>query len=173
MNSSRSMEAKTSAWTRSFNVAVRRPGNLARDAWMRRASETPRSNSVAKRTSFADLETGLDRFVKLGSNRDLVGRGALERQRAAGLERRMVTLKVDSKDADAYMNEGVYASGGGPLVGRVTSGACSHTLGHSISMACVGMEHSRPGTALEIPLLDEALRSFVARREGEIPAKFT
>ena len=58
-------------------------------------------------------------------------------------------------------------------MGRVTSGACSHTLGHSISMACVGMEHSRPGTALEIPLLDEALRSFVRRREREIPAKLT
>ena len=101
------------------------------------------------------LEAGLDRFVKLDGNRDFVGRAALERQRAAGLERRLVTLKVDTKDADAWMNEGVYASGGGPLVGRVTSGAYSHTLGHSLSMAYLGIEHSRPGTALEIPLLGE------------------
>ena len=116
------------------------------------------------------LEAGLDRFLKLDGNRDFVGRAALERQRAAGLERRMVTLEVDTKDADAYMNEGVYASGGGPLVGRVTSGAYSHTLGHSISMAYVGIEHSRPGTELEIPLLGERRPATVIEDSPYDPA---
>ena len=116
------------------------------------------------------LEAGLDRFLKLDGNRDFVGRAALERQRAAGLERRMVTLEVDTRDADAYMNEGVYASGGGPLVGRVTSGAYSHTLGHSISMAYVGIEHRRPGTELEIPLLGERRRATVIEDSPYDPA---
>ena len=116
------------------------------------------------------LEAGLDRFVKLDGNRDFVGRAALERQRATGLERRMVTLKVDTADADAYMNEGVYASGGGPPVGRVTSGAWSHTLGHSISMAYVGTEHSRPGTELEIPLLGERRPATVIEDSPYDPA---
>ena len=106
-------------------------------------------------TEHSALEAGLERFVKLDGNRDFIGRAALERQRTAGLERRLVTLKVDTQDADAYLNEGVYASGGGPLVGRVSSGAHSHTFGHCISLAYVGIEHSRPGTTLEIPLLGE------------------
>ena len=120
--------------------------------------------------STARSRPGLDRFVKLDGNRDFVGRAALERQRAAGLERRMVTLKVDTVDADAYMNEGVYASGCGPPVGRVTSGAYSHTLGHSISMAYVGTEHSRPGTELEIPLLGERRPATVIEDSPYDPA---
>ena len=98
------------------------------------------------------LEAGLQRFIKFGKG-DFLGREALARQREAGLARRMVTLRVQTTDADAYMNEGVYDNG--TLVGRVTSGAHSHTLGHCISMAYLDVDHSQPGTELEIPLLGE------------------
>lgn len=63
----------------------------------------------------------------------------------------MVTLRVETTDADAYMNEGVYR--GDKLVGRVTSGAHSHHFGHCISMAYLHIDSSQPGTELEIPLL--------------------
>ena len=66
--------------------------------------------------------------------------------------------KVPGNDEAGYQSHhGPQArhGGGGPPVGRVTSGAWSHTLGHSVSMAYVGTEHSRPGTELEIPLLGE------------------
>ena len=114
------------------------------------------------------LEAGLDRFVKLDEDRDFVGRAALERQRAAGLERRMVTLKVETLDADAWMNEGVYRDG--RLVGRVTSGGHSHHLGHCISMAYLHADHCRPGTELEIPLLGERRAATVIEDSPYDPA---
>ena len=103
-------------------------------------------------------ESGLDRFIKL-DNRDFVGREALERQREQGLEIELVTLKVETVDADAYMNEGVYRDGN--LVGRVTSGAYAHHSGHTISLAYIDVEHSSIGVELEIPLLGQMRKATV------------
>ena len=114
------------------------------------------------------LEAGLERFVAL-DDRDFVGRAALESQRAAGLERRMVTLAVKTLDADAGMNEGVYGPQG-RLVGRVSSGAHSHTLGYCISMAYLDADHCRPGTELEIPLLGERRAATVIEDSPYDPA---
>ena len=107
---------------------------------------------------YTALESGLDRFVKFDKD-DFTGRAALEKQKAEGLQRRMVTLKVETVDADAFMNEGVYR--GSALVGRVTSGAHSHHFGHCISMAYLDIDHSAEGTELEIPLLGERRRATV------------
>ncbi len=104
------------------------------------------------------LESGLDRFVKLDKG-DFRGRDALVNQQANGLEQRMVTLKVETVDADAFMNEAVFK--GGKLVGRVTSGATSHNFGACLSMAYLDVEHAAVGTELEIPLLGERRRATV------------
>ena len=112
-------------------------------------------------------ESGLDRFIKL-DNRDFVGREALERQREAGLEIEMVALKVDTVDADAYMNEAVYSDG--KLVGRVTAGAYSHGRGHTISMAYLDVEYGAVGTELEIPLLGEPRKATVIEDSPYDPA---
>ena len=107
---------------------------------------------------YTALESGLDRFLRFDKE-DFIGKAALEAQQKAGLERRMVTLKVETVDADAFMNEGVYSNGA--LVGRVTSGAHSHHFGHCISMAYLQAEHAAEGTELEIPLLGERRRATV------------
>ena len=97
------------------------------------------------------LESGLDRFVKFDKE-DFVGRDALLTQQQNGLTRRMVTLQVETVDADAFMNEAVYRDG--DLVGRVTSGATSHHVGQCLSMAYLGIDHCEVGTELKIKLLD-------------------
>ncbi len=102
---------------------------------------------------YTALEAGLDRFVRFDKENGFIGRDALLKQREQGLSQKMVTLKVDTTDADAYMNEGVYKND--KLVGRITSGAHSHHFGHCISMAYLDMEYAAPGTELEIPLLGE------------------
>ena len=82
---------------------------------------------------------------------DFIGRKAIESQKSSGLERKLVTLKVDSVDANAYMNEGVYCDG--KLAGRVSSGGHSYHFDHGLSMAYLRIEHAEPGTRLEIPIL--------------------
>ncbi len=104
------------------------------------------------------LETGLEKFVKFDKE-EFVGRDALLSQQQNGLTKRMVTLRVETVDADAYMNEAVYADG--KLVGRITSGATSHHVGGCLSMAYLDIDYTKPGTALEVPLLDNRCAAVV------------
>ena len=104
------------------------------------------------------LESGLDRFLKFDKE-DFIGRDALLRQKQQGLGRRLVTLKVETVDADAYLNENVYSNGA--LVGRVTSGAYSHHFGHCLSMAYLEIDHALEGRELEVAVLGERRRATV------------
>jgi dimethylglycine dehydrogenase len=104
------------------------------------------------------LESGLDRFLKFDKE-GFIGRDALLRQKQQGLGRRLVTLKVETVDADAYSNENVYSNGA--LVGRVTSGAHSHHFGHCLSMAYLDIDHALEGRELEVAVLGERRRATV------------
>ncbi len=96
----------------------------------------------------AALESGLERFVCLDKDWDFIGRKAIEAQKSKGLGKKLVTLKVQTTDASAYMNEGVYYAG--RLVGRVSPGTHSYHFGHAVSMAYLERDYSGPGTRLEI-----------------------
>ena len=104
------------------------------------------------------LEAGLDRFIKWDKG-DFIGRSALEAQREKGLEKKLVTLQVETVDADAWMNEAVYQDG--RLVGRITSGATSHNIGQCLSMAYVQIDCAAPGTELEVQVLERRLPARV------------
>ncbi len=101
---------------------------------------------------YTALESGLDRFLHFDKEA-FIGCAALLQQKKEGIRQRLVTLRVETVDADAYMNEGVYKNGS--LVGRVTSGAHSHHFGHCIAMAYLDIDYSAEGTELEIPILGE------------------
>ena len=97
------------------------------------------------------LESGLDRFIKF-DKADFTGKVALQKQKKEGLEKRLVTLQVETVDADAFMNESIYKAG--RLVGRITSGATSHVVGNCRSMAYLEIEQAEPGTTLEVQVLE-------------------
>ena len=119
---------------------------------------------------YSALEAGLDRFIRFDKNEDFIGRAFLEKQKAEGLARRLVPLRVETVDADAFMNEGVYRNG--RLVGRVTSGAHSHTLGHCVSMAYLESGEAVVGQELEIPLLGERRKATVLSESPYDPKNF-
>jgi dimethylglycine dehydrogenase len=98
------------------------------------------------------LESGLDRFVRLDKG-DFAGRHALVEQRANGLARRLVTLKVETRAGNVIMNESVYRDG--TLVGRVASGGYSYHFGHDLALAFIRTELCAPGTELEVAVLGE------------------
>ncbi|MGE4647464.1 MAG: FAD-dependent oxidoreductase [Arenicellales bacterium] len=104
------------------------------------------------------LEAGLDRFIKWDKD-EFVGQQALLKQHAAGLKHKMVALKVETVDADAWMNESVFRDG--RLVGRITSGATSHNIGNCLSMAYVELDQATPGTPLEIQVLERRVPAVV------------
>jgi dimethylglycine dehydrogenase len=97
-------------------------------------------------------ESGLDRFIRLDKG-DFAGRDALVRQKEAGVARRSVTIALDTDGASSLAHEAVYHEG--RLVGRVTSGGYSYTLGHDLALALLPVGLGRPGTPLTVPILGE------------------
>ena len=69
---------------------------------------------------------------------DFNGRDALQRQRDAGLERRLVMFVLDDPEPYILGNEPVYRDG--EVVGRITSGFFGHTVGRSVGMGYVRVE---------------------------------
>ncbi|WP_236683204.1 glycine cleavage system aminomethyltransferase GcvT [Demequina sediminicola] len=97
------------------------------------------------------FEAGLGRIVNFGradgpARGDFVGRTALEERKAAGSETTLVGLRGEGRRAARAGYDVV--SEDGAVVGTVTSGVPSPTLGYPVAMAYVATEVSEPGTAL-------------------------
>ena len=96
---------------------------------------------------------GLGPVVSLAKESDFVGKEALAAVKAAGVGstvgQKLVGLKGSGRRA-ARAHYPVLKDG--TLVGEVTSGQPSPTLGYPVAMAYVAVEHSAPGTVLDIDL---------------------
>ena len=75
---------------------------------------------------------GLDRFVDYGKA-DFIGRKAALADRETKHEYQLVTLEIDSSDADAWGYEPIWCKG--KYAGYVTSGAYGYTVKKSLAMA--------------------------------------
>ncbi len=99
-----------------------------------------------------------------------VGRDALLRQRAQGIERKLVGFKVTGRGIARPGAEIV--DGAGRVLGRVTSGGVAPTIGGSIGIAYVPKDQSTPGTALHLRQRNKTLAievvkgPFYRRSEG-------
>ncbi len=78
------------------------------------------------------LEAGLQFAIAWHKSGGFVGREALERQRAAGVRRRLVALALEREDCMLYHNEPIWRDG--ELVGRVSSAMFGHTLGRPLGL---------------------------------------
>ncbi len=97
-------------------------------------------------------EAGLQRFLDY-DRPGFVGREAAIRDRDTPPRRRLVTLAVDSRDADAAGYEPICR--GTELVGFVTSGGYGHTVRSSLAMGYLDSSVTA-GTALTVTILGEA-----------------
>ena len=86
------------------------------------------------RPIYGPYEAGLGRFVHLDKP-GFIGKAAAAAEKASGGVRKLVTLAVDAKDADAIGDEPIWH--GDKVVGWVTSGGYGHTVGKSIALGYV------------------------------------
>jgi len=86
------------------------------------------------RPIYGAFEAGLDRFVDL-TKPAFVGRDAAAQEKAQGGARRLITLAIDARDADAIGDEPIWHRD--RVVGWVTSGGYGHTVQKSIAMGYV------------------------------------
>ncbi|MFE9554576.1 glycine cleavage system aminomethyltransferase GcvT [Streptomyces sp. NPDC006703] len=98
-------------------------------------------------TALTPFDAGLGRVVKFDKEGDFVGRTALEaaaEKAAANPPRKLVGLIAEGRRVP---RAGFSVVAGGEVVGEVTSGAPSPTLGKPIAIAYVDAAHAAPGTA--------------------------
>jgi dimethylglycine dehydrogenase len=114
------------------------------------------------------LEASLDRFVRMNKG-SFIGKQALERQLAAGVPNRFVTVEVhDVIDADPLGNEPLFDKSG-RMVGRATSGYYGHHIKKSLAIGYVRAELAQPGTELAIEILGEKKPATVLRESPYDP----
>ncbi|MCK8679477.1 glycine cleavage system aminomethyltransferase GcvT [Streptomyces lichenis] len=98
-------------------------------------------------TALTPFDAGLGRVVKFEKEGDFVGRAALEaaaERASAKPPRKLVGLVAEGRRVP---RAGMSVVAGGEVVGEVTSGAPSPTLGKPIAMAYLDAAHAEPGTA--------------------------
>jgi 4-methylaminobutanoate oxidase (formaldehyde-forming) len=83
------------------------------------------------------LEAGLSFAVAWDKQTNFVGRDALLRQREAGIDRRLCTFVLATRDLPLFHNEPIVSDNS--VVGRITSGGYAHTLDAPIGLGYVAV----------------------------------
>jgi aminomethyltransferase len=94
------------------------------------------------------IEAGLGAFVSLTKAADFPGKEILLKQKANGVNERLVAFRLTQGGPPPRAHYGLFL--GEELVGEVTSGAPSPTLGCGIGLAYVDAEFAEPGTKLDL-----------------------
>jgi aminomethyltransferase len=105
------------------------------------------------------LEAGIGFAVKL--DKEFIGAEALRRQKAAGVPRRLVGVKMDGA---RIPRQGSSVEVGSEVIGRVTSGMFAPTLGGAYALALVRAGQVEPGAEVEIQIRDATFPARVVSR---------
>jgi len=103
-------------------------------------------------------EAGLDRYCKMEKG-EFVGRGMLERAKAAGLARTLVGLEMI--DRGIARDEYCCCNEAGQVIGVVTSGSPSPTLGKNIALAYVPPAMAALGTVIYVEIRSQKCKAQV------------
>lgn len=117
---------------------------------------------------YTPFEASLDRFVRMKKG-PFIGREALEKQLAAGVPHRFITLEVHGvSDADPLGNEPLFDSKG-QMIGRATSGYYGHCLKKSLAIGYVKADQAEVGRQIGIQILGERKSATILRESPYDP----
>jgi len=111
--------------------------------------------------STTPLEAGLGWLVHLEMPKPFIGREVLERQTAEGVGKRLVGLKLQGR---AIARHGYPVLHNGQVVGEVTSGTWSPSLGEAIALAYVPPTAAKLGTELAVQIRGKSEPAVVVKR---------
>ena len=83
------------------------------------------------------LETGLGRFVELDTKGDFIGKEALAKEKAEGRKRKIVGIEMVGR---GVARDHMIVKKDGVVIGEITSGSYSPTLGKNLGLAIVPVE---------------------------------
>ncbi|ARV62065.1 glycine cleavage system protein T [Nostocales cyanobacterium HT-58-2] len=146
-------------WRSLINAGVIPCGLGARDTLRLEAAMALYGQDIDDTTT--PLEAGLGWLVHLDTKGNFIGRSVLERQKAAGVQRRLVGLQMPGRNIARH---GYQVLSTGVVVGEVTSGTLSPTLGYPIALAYVPTELATVGQQLEVAIRGKAYPAVVVKR---------
>jgi len=152
-------DAGLALWEQLLAEGVTPCGLGARDTLRLEAAMHLYGNDMDAATT--PLEASLGWLVHLEMPADFIGRAALERQSADGVTRRLVGLRLEGR---AIARHGYPVLHNGAVVGEVTSGTWSPTLGQAIALAYVPTAAAKLGTALAVEIRGKAEPAVVVKR---------
>ena len=116
-------------------------------------------------------ELGLDRLVDLEMQADFIGKAALTRIKAAGMQRTQVGIIIASDPIKGPNTRFWPINHAGETIGKVTSAVYSPRLERNIALAMVAIAHAAIGTELEVVLPSGPVTATVVERPFYDPKK--
>ncbi len=113
------------------------------------------------------IEAGLGMFVKLDKEGGFIGRDALARQKVEGPKRKLVGLEIDSPATARHGFEVLDMNGA--VVGHITTGYNSISVGKNIAMAFVEAPYSALGSELQVKIRRKTAPAKVIRKRFYTP----
>jgi aminomethyltransferase len=146
-------------WQHLYNIGVIPCGLGCRDTLRLEAAMALYGQDISDTTS--PLEAGLGWLVHLDTKGDFIGRKILEQQKTEGVQRKLVGLKTQGRNIARH---GYSVLSSGQIVGEVTSGTLSPTLGYPIALAYVPSELAKTGTSLDVEIRGKSYPTEVVKR---------
>jgi len=112
--------------------------------------------SLEFRPDFNAIESGMDVFIDW--DKDFVGKEATQKIKEAGVDRKLVTLTIDTP-IDVTLDEAIMKDG--KAIGYVSSGGYAHHVRKSMAMGYVETTYATPGTQLEVEIIGELYPAVV------------
>ena len=152
-------EAAQKLWQSLLAAGVVPCGLGARDTLRLEAAMSLYGQEIDETTT--PLEAGLGWLVHLDSKGDFIGRSVLEKQKSAGLERRLVGLQMEGRHIARHGYRVLFE---GEAVGEVTSGTLAPTVGKAIALAYVPKSLGKVGQQLEIEIRGKTYPAKVVKK---------
>lgn len=113
------------------------------------------------------IEAGLGMFVKLDKPGGFIGSDVLQRQKTEGPRRKLVGLEIDSPATARHGFEVLDLDGA--VVGHITTGYNSLTLGKNIAMALVDARYAPLGSKLQVRIRRKTAPATVIKKRFYVP----
>ncbi|MBH8560987.1 glycine cleavage system aminomethyltransferase GcvT [Nostoc sp. CENA67] len=146
-------------WQNLYKAGVIPCGLGARDTLRLEAAMALYGQDIDDNTT--PLEAGLGWLVHLDTKGDFIGRAVLKQQKATKVQRRLVGLQMQGRNIARH---GYQVLSGGKVIGEVTSGTISPTLGYPIALAYVPTKLAKVGQELEVEIRGKTYPAVVVKR---------
>ncbi|MDB9309292.1 glycine cleavage system aminomethyltransferase GcvT [Aphanizomenon sp. CS-733/32] len=149
----------TDLWQSLYNAGVIPCGLGCRDTLRLEAAMALYGQDIDDTTT--PLEAGLGWLVHLDTKSDFIGREVLIQQQAQGISRKLVGLQTQGRNIPRH---GYPVLSSKQVVGEVTSGTLSLTLGYPIALAYVPTPLARLKQQLDVEIRGKAYPAVVVKR---------